>query len=590
MLQDAPNLNHLWAQLVVEELVRNGVTWFCVSPGSRSTPLAWAVSSHSKAQPVVHFDERGAAFHALGIAKATGTPAIFVCTSGTAVANAYPAVVEAYMSEVPLILLTADRPPELQDVGANQTIRQPGIFGNYTRWDFAFPRPAEPFRPAGVLTAIDQACFRAVAPTRGPVHLNCPFGEPLAPVHELETQNGTAALEDCRHWVNDTGPFTRYETSTPRVDEAAAQRLAERLLRSKRGVVLVGQLQCVAEREGVAKFAAALHWPVVPDVTSGMRLNALHPLELPHAHHFAADLLNEADAVVHVGGAITSRPILDALDGLNLFAERRVDYVRVAAGPSRLDPYHNVACRVVCDPGALAEALAPRLPRRERPPWADPYIARNGAVDDVLKRAFPAADPVNEMSVAYWITREAPRLGTLLLGNSMPIRDADLYGCAEGNGPLVAANRGASGIDGTIATAAGYARALGQPVTAIIGDLAALHDLNSLALLRDLPAPVILVVINNNGGGIFHFLPIAEYPEHFEQFFGTPHGIRFDAAANLFGLPHRAPETNAGLVDAYRDALAGRRSVIIEVETSRAENRRLHGELDERIQRALDNV
>ncbi len=170
----------------------------------------------------------------------------------------------------------------------------------------------------------------------------------------------------------------------------------------------------------------------------------------------------------------------------------------------------------------------------------------------------------------------------------MPIRDADRYGCAEGNGPAVAANRGASGIDGTIATAAGYARALEQPVTALVGDLAALHDLNSLGLLRDLPAPVVLVVINNDGGGIFHFLPVAEYPLHFEQYFGTPHGRTFKNAAAMFGFPYHHPATNEALVEAYRAALDGEASVVIEVGTSREENRRAHRELDGLIQSALD--
>lgn len=590
MLQNAPNLNHLWAGLIVEELVRNGAEWFCVCPGSRSTPLAWAVASHPEIKSIVHYDERGAAFHALGLAIATGKPAVFICTSGTAVANAFPAVVEASMAGVPLILLTADRPPVLQDAGANQTIDQTKIFGSYTRWAFTFVVGADGLRPPFILATTDHAWHCAIHPAPGPVHLNCMFDDPLAPVEEPEQHDLPLVLEESRHWLKGTAPYTQYERPHHSIAPDAAAHLADRLSNARRGVVLVGQLRTTGEREGAAKIVAALHWPMISDIASGLRLTMLHPLALPYAGHFASDLLNDADTILHLGGPVTSRSILEALDGLNLFETERVDYLRVTPAPGRHDPHHAVSHRLVCDVATLANGLVPRLPRSAPPEWVDSYANRNRAVDAVLREAFPLSDEVSEPAAAYLITRQAPKDHALFLGNSMPIRDADKYGCAEGNGATIVANRGASGIDGTIATAAGHARASGQPVTAVIGDLAGLHDLNSLALLRDLPAPFVLVIVNNDGGGIFHFLPVADYPEHFERFFGTPHGLGFEDAAAMYGLEYHRPVTNGALLDTYKTALGGAQSVIIEVRTNREANRIAHRELDARIRSALDKV
>ena len=298
------------------------------------------------------------------------------------------------------------------------------------------------------------------------------------------------------------------------------------------------------------------------------------------------NLLGESDLMLHVGGTFTSKAMLQFLEGIDVSGARRVGYLRLTNHSRRLDPPQRVTQRFVCDLASFCDELATRILPRSHDDRVRHLVEASRAVDAYLDACFDEADPVSEPALARKVTRLAPANSVLFLGNSMPIRDADAYGAADGHGPLVAANRGASGIDGNIATAAGYARGLGKPVTAVIGDLAALHDLNSLALLKSLPAPLILVIVNNNGGGIFHFLPIAEHPEHFERFFGTPHGLAFDAIARAFNLPYYRPETNRDFTEIYATALDRAESCIIEVQTVREENLRLHQDLDEKIAQA----
>jgi len=591
MRDDAPNFNHFQAGLIVEELLRNGVEWFCICPGSRSTPLAWAVASNPKAKYVVHYDERGAAFHALGIGKATRIPAVFICTSGTAVANAFPAVVEASMAHVPMILLTADRPQDLHDVGANQTIDQVKIFGGYVRWHGALERLSTGGKEAAVG---GHACYRARFPNPGPVHLNVPYYEPLAPdVDELFVQLREGGLLDSlASWRDGDLPMVYDTNDVLLIGDNAIDIIAEHVQSAQRGLLFVGALNTPDERDAVQALASKLQWPLFADVTSGIRCRPVTNL-CPFSQvrrYFNLAALDDTDYIVlHIGGTFTSRDTLDAMNTLK-HGKTPVRYIQITPYPDRSDPFGNVTVRATGDiPSALVE-LEKRLdgtPAGHR--WDDRIKDSLSSITDCIADIVADSAAPSEISVAHLITREAPAHGVLFLGNSMPIRDADRFGSFDGAGTWVTANRGASGIDGNIATAAGYARAWAKPTTAILGDLATLHDLNSLALLRDLPAPVILMVLNNNGGGIFHFLPIAEHKEHFETLFGTPHGMTFDRAAQMFGLPHHRPKTNAELLEIYRAALRLTTSCIIEIASDREENRRQHEEVARRIAEAFDN-
>lgn len=585
MLNEAPNLNYLWAALVVEELVRCGVETFCISPGSRSAPLATAAAGGGPIRTFVHFDERGTAFHALGHAKATGRPAAFICTSGTAAANAMPAVVEASLAHVPLLVLTADRPPELQDAGANQSIDQVKIYGDYVRWQHVFPCPDLNVPPEYVLTTVDHAYRRALGPPAGPVHLNCMYREPLAP--DPVPFDARSYTRDLASWFD--GPYTACARAEAAPDKRAMDGVANLLRQTRRGILIIGQLVAPSDVIAAEKLCRLLHWPVFADVASGLRTG---PVDGRIVHHFDhllrsrhAGPIGTATVLLHVGGPVTSKTLLD-------FIARTPsrNYIRVADHSARHDPVHRVSHRLECGLphfAAAVEALGP-IPMDDE--WANELEQASCRVAGRLDEFIRPDAPINEIAAVRVASRLAPAGSVLFLGNSMPVRDADKYAAHDGRRPIVAANRGASGIDGNVATAAGHASGLRTRATAVIGDLALLHDLNSLALLRNTRYPAHLIVLNNDGGGIFSFLPIARHPKHFERFFATPHGLRFKAIAETFGLLYAAPATTSEFEAVYREHLQQPASSIIEITTDRAENVELHRRLDEAIERKLDET
>jgi 2-succinyl-5-enolpyruvyl-6-hydroxy-3-cyclohexene-1-carboxylate synthase len=571
--RDTPSANRLWARLIVEELVRCGVDLFCVAPGSRSTPLVAALAGNEAAGKIVHFDERGTAFGALGYARATGRPAAWITTSGTAVANGLPAVAEAATDGVPMILLTADRPPELRQTGANQTIDQPDIFGDFVRWRFDLPAPSLEIDPAMVLTTIDQAVYRASRAPRGPVHLNLMFREPFLPHpgDDEEPPSGPAS------WQKSGKPYTRYAATRPAPVEEEIGYLRDLLHPVGRGLVVAGRLSSREQGEAAVRLAESLGWPLLPDVSSQVRLGLYSKSLVAHydallaSDRFAAQ--HAPEAVLHVGG----RSLSKRLEGF-LSRSRPDPYVVVRENPFRLDPHHRVTHSVEADVLGFCDALARGS---NRSPKADSWVvAWRESSEKVGRRLEGLLSGVTEPSeplVAHLVSREIPADHGLVVASSMPIRDVDTYGATDGPPVPVAANRGASGIDGTVATAAGFARGLGRPVTLLIGDLALLHDLNSLAMLRDLR--VVVVAINNDGGGIFSFLPVSRHQEFFEPYFGTPQGVGFGPAAAMFGLRYERPRTTEEFLWAYRAACAGEGSTLIEVKTDRAENVALHREL-----------
>lgn len=580
MIADAPNINSLWAQLIVEELVRQGVTSFHVTPGSRSAPLALAVAGNPRAQRFIHYDERGAAYQALGHAAATGKPSALVCTSGTAVANYFPAVVEASSAGVPLILLTADRPPELQSSGANQTIDQSKLFAAYTRWEYVLPPPTLDVQPEAVLTAVDQAVYRCRRSPAGPVHLNCMFREPLAP---LPTgQDFHTYLSSVRSWRGGTRPYSTHGDPHTRNDSQILKECLARIDTTRHGFLVVGRLESAGEAEAVLKLARALNWPTFPDVTSGLRLGDIRS---PLVHYYDLLLVSERfrrlfrpQTILHLGGPITSKRYLRQLE-----TTPPANYILVADHPLRQDPVHRVTLRGELDIAGFCGAITPAVTNKGEDAWLYAFRRASMRVKDLVQEFVDKDSALTEVAVAQLVSRHLREGEVLFLGNSMPIRDMDMFGFAGGAPVRVAANRGASGIDGNIATIAGWANGAGRPVTAILGDLAALHDLNSLALLRTTAAPVVLIVVNNNGGGIFHFLPVAAFQEGFEEVFGTPHGVRFEHAARLFGLAYANPRSKTALVEAFQHARDEGVSTLIEVNTDREENLHVHRALQNEV-------
>lgn len=573
------NINHIWTALMIEELHRCGVKTICIAPGSRSTPLTWAAAEHPDIETIVHFDERGLAFHALGIAKASGHPVAIICTSGSAVANLLPAVIEASMSHVPLLMLTADRPFELVDYGANQTIKQPGIFGEYVRWESNLPCPTTEITPQALLTTVDQAISKANGDNPGPVHINCPFREPLAP--DADGTDGVTYLQTVERWRENETPWTQYCQGTTS-ERVGLGDCANHIEQTTFGLLVVGQLRSMLDLEMVRELSESLGWPVVADVTSGARLGQYIPKLVAYADQMlqgtSKELFTHLETVIHIGGALVSKRIQSVFE-----THSPNNYIRVSLSPERLDPSHLVTHRIEYHPNVL-HTIAKLDTSKIDSNWRDTLLERSNHFERFFKLKL-SNGPITEPSVIRTITQRASELGGLFLGNSMPIRDADMYGAPTGKPTWVYANRGASGIDGNIATAAGIASVV-NGATAILGDLATLHDLNSMPLLRT--NKVVLIIINNSGGGIFSFLPVAEHGRLVTEFFNTPHEFTFESAATMFGIHYANPTTLTEFKNTYQTALTSEASTIIEITTNKEENVAFHQTLENDLNEFLD--
>jgi 2-succinyl-5-enolpyruvyl-6-hydroxy-3-cyclohexene-1-carboxylate synthase len=565
------NLNLLWTSLLFEEWRRQGLRHVVVCPGSRSAPLAVAAASCSALRITVVYDERSAGFIALGIARSSGRPAAVVTTSGTAVANLLPATVEASMRGTPMLLVTADRPLELRRCGANQAIEQPGIFGSAVRRTIEWPCPDPAIDLAYVLATAAEAWAAAAC---GPVHLNCPFREPLAP-REVPYVVDTASI---RRWLHADEPWRIERPAPPSCDPTLAERAAAMLRDAERPLVVCGESSETDVPRAAIAIAEALGAPLLLDAGSSARGSgspcevALPDLVLAGAaaERPIAESL-EPDAVLRVGGSVTSKRVQELLAK----AERTVT-TRLSG--TAMDERRSAA--MIIDDAAIPD-LAARLATRgaaDLTPFAERWRRLGSAVAEAVAVGFARSGGGAAALTEPWLVDALLRrtgLGTtLVVGNSMPVRDVDLF--HRGGAVRIAVNRGASGIDGLVSTAVGHACGSGRPVTLLLGDLSLLHDLGGLANLRSAPAPVHVVVVNNHGGGIFHFLPIAEHATVFEPLFGTPHDFDFAGAAATFRLGYRRVETGAAAAAAF-DALPGAASPsIVECMTDRSANVAAH--------------
>lgn len=548
---------------LVDEWLRGGVRHAVVAPGSRSTPLALALAARAGDELALHVfhDERSASFAALGLGRATGVPAVLLCTSGTAAANFHPAVVEAHQDEVPMIVCTADRPPELRDVAAPQTIEQVGLFGASVRWAVDPGVPDDAVRGTWRSLAA-RSVLDACGPRPGPVHLNLPFRDPLV---------GTPGpLPDA---AADGGAWHPTFVGTPVLDEASLASLAA-LLDQQRGVIVAGAAAC--DPEAVHALAEATGWPVLADPRSGCRLPRATTVGafdavLRHAG-FAAD--HAPTVVLRLGYAPASKVLMQWL----LASGAR--QVQVHATPAWIDPDHRVV-RVVADPTALCRALALRVRGAAGTTWA----ARWRRAESVAQAALDAGTAaLSEPAIARTVGASVPDGGSLVVSSSMPVRDVEWY-VAPRHGLTVHANRGANGIDGVVSTAVGVALASGAPTALLIGDLAFLHDANGLLALAGRTVDLTIVVVDNAGGAIFSFLPQrAQLPvERFEQLFGTPTGTDPAAVARAHGLE----VVEAATLDDVRAAVARRGTKVVVVRSDRNANVAAHDALHRAVQAAL---
>jgi 2-succinyl-5-enolpyruvyl-6-hydroxy-3-cyclohexene-1-carboxylate synthase len=540
--------------VLLDELVLGGVAHMCMTPGSRSTPIALAAARHPGITLHVHVDERSSAFFALGIAAASGAPVATFCTSGTAAANHYPAVVEAFMARIPLIVLTADRPPELHGVGANQTIDQQHLFGKFVKWfeDSDLPgNDTHAFHLWSMLGA--RAVFHAVHDPPGPVHLNLPFREPLLPAGEAITTGS---------------PFGRTNVTTTHQPPDRMPAFAREVATGHRVVVVAGRLR--VPPAGLVGLCAERGWPLIAEPISGLRGDATAgdaggPLTAGAL--LAGDAgfreRHHADLVIQVGAAPTSRSVQELV--------RSADRLLIV-DPDGLvaDPDRRSTLTIDRDPADVIAAL--RETRSTLPPtrpnWASDWYAADKSVRTAVDALLDGREEPFEGRIARDLAATIPSGGTLFAGSSMPIRDVDQY-MAPRAGLRVLANRGASGIDGLVSTVFGVA-AVSNPTYALLGDLAFLHDAAGLLWGARRSPSAVIVVIDNDGGGIFSLLSQSTLPrEEFELLFGTPHGLDLEAIARAAGAGVRSIDRAEVFIPAIREAEASGGVQVVRVRIDR---------------------
>ncbi|ELC7281613.1 2-succinyl-5-enolpyruvyl-6-hydroxy-3-cyclohexene-1-carboxylic-acid synthase [Aeromonas veronii] len=531
--------NHVWSSLLLEELFRLGVRDIALAPGSRSAPLTMAAAAHQGFRRHLHFDERGLGFMALGLAKGSNRPVAVIMTSGTAVANLWPAVAEAQLTGVPLIILSADRPHELIDNGANQAIDQQGIFGRYPVYQQNLPSPTPTIPAAFVLSSVDQALARQTL-TPGVVHFNCMYPEPLYPgEHYQDFSDYLAPLGD---WLNSQTPWSPWQQSEP----TCPPQVEWETFRQQRGIVVAGRITDPKQAQTAAALAEQLGWPLLADLQSQIRFDSRNLIHMDLALNdpeFVAEL-GRAEVLLQFGARLVSKRL-----GQFIKQHSWQDYWLVDPQPARLDPDYRLRNRLLCSASAFAAAH----PVTTQASWHTLAELQHNASQQIAA----ACDRFSELGVCHRLNSLIE--GQLFVGNSMPARLMDMLG-ETGKGPSrVMTNRGASGIDGLIATAYGFAQSIepgsDEPTTLLLGDLSALHDLNSLALLSKASRPLVVILLNNDGGSIFRMLPVPTEGELLESYYRLPHGLSFEHASAMFGLAYRAPTTLPEFERDYRAAL-----------------------------------
>jgi 2-succinyl-5-enolpyruvyl-6-hydroxy-3-cyclohexene-1-carboxylate synthase len=557
--------SYLLLGALCNELARCGMRHACTSPGSRGTPIVLSLVREPRIACWSHIDERCAGFFALGAAKASGRPVALTCTSGTAAANFAPAVIEAHHARVPLIVLTADRPPELRDSGAGQTIDQLKLYGDAVKWFVEVGvHDADALRLRWIRALACRAYWTAAQGPPGPVHLNIALREPL--VTDAALPEDLTGRADGRPYMVRTEPQPA-PAPPPRAPAV-------------RGVVVAGRHERGGELGAVtARFCEYAGYPLLADPLSGARHGpaaiARYDALLREPRFLAAA---RPELVIRVGDLPTSKPLrswLGSLDGVDQWA--------LDPEAAWQDPSSSLSLASPDDPAFTLASLTPQTPAD--PDWLALWHAADDAAGVAIARELgeELSEPLVAARLGHWLTADA----IVFVASSMPVRDVELFWCAGELSPRVLSNRGANGIDGTVSSAFGVAAATDAPVVLLIGDVALAHDLGGLLAARRLRLAMTIVVLNNDGGGIFHFLPVAGQSDAFEEHIATPHGLDFAHAAALYGCEYQLAEDVAQLRVGIENSTRAQTTTIIEVRTDRRDNLALHRRLTEAVSAAI---
>lgn len=564
----------------VDELVCSGLTHVVISPGSRSTPLAILFSEHEEITEHVLIDERSAAYFALGIAKETNKAVAIVCTSGTAAANYFPAIVEAYYARIPLVVLTADRPHELRGIGANQTINQMNMYGDFVK---EFHEMAPPESTKQMLGYVRGRAARAVRKAEqgnpGPVHLNFPFREPLLPDLSLDNL-----------WGENHGSCynVAYE-GTKQLEQNQLKSLYAKIANKQKGLIVCGPQFNQELGEQITLLSSRLKIPVLADPLSQLRSGKHEKATIISTYDaiFKSEQLRnqlKPDYIIRFGAMPISKTYL-------FFLQEHEDVLQIVVEDyeDMREPTNHSSEFVFANGSSFCKELAQLSEKKQS---TSDWLKNWQQMEEIATVTLSQTD--NEKLTEGEAVRELmsviPDKSRVFVGNSMPIRDVDTFFFPTDKEVIVHANRGVSGIDGTVSSALGVAASTDQPVTLVIGDLSFYHDLNSLFAAKHYQLNITILLINNNGGGIFSFLPQVEEKKHFEALFGTPLDISFEKAISMYEGNYKLVDTKQALKESLASAYKKGTLSVIEVQTDRNENvvwhRELWGKLEQRL---LDN-
>ncbi|MEQ8674233.1 MAG: 2-succinyl-5-enolpyruvyl-6-hydroxy-3-cyclohexene-1-carboxylic-acid synthase [Aggregatilineales bacterium] len=582
------NRNTLYSEIFVDELARSGLTAVCAAPGSRHTPLMLAFAKHPDIKVYSHLDERSASFFALGLALASDSPVAVICTSGTAGANMYPAIIEAHQSRVPLIVITADRPAELRHSGANQTIDQIKMFGDFVLWfvDTALPEanpPAVAIR--NLRTTANRAYATANGLRKGVVHINMPFRKPLEPtpvegdVVEVEPNPYPKEELPYRNPFPAGRPFTHISfTQEQYPDSSQADNLMRWIGESPKGIIFCGDRAVNHQTQTIDRLSAVTGYPIFADFTSGFRYQSqygtseklLEAFEtfLPHLKHESPDI------VIQIGGEATSKATLTYFETIN-----PKHYVLLSESGDWISSSHKLTALIQANPLSTCEYIAEGIRQIKEDGeylpdtnWVNKLISYEATTWQVIDHEMQTG-AYFDGGVVYDMVDLIPNESTLFAGNSLPVRLLDQFGKPQNKRIYTYANRGASGIDGNISSALGAGAARpDKPLVAVVGDITFYHDMNGLLAVHRCGVPITLVLLNNNGGGIFHRLPIKDFEPEFTEYFLTPHGLDFSHAAKMYGLEHTLIDVTADNArehfrQVFSESVNARKSSLIEVRT-----------------------
>jgi 2-succinyl-5-enolpyruvyl-6-hydroxy-3-cyclohexene-1-carboxylate synthase len=595
----APNRNTLWAGIVADELAKSGLKRVVIAPGSRSTPLTVAFARDERIRTRTHLDERSAAFFALGEGKETGTPTAVLTTSGTAAANLHPAVLEAHHSRTPLLLLTADRPPELQDSGANQTIDQDGLYGSAVRSSHTLPEPEPESRKLRSLrTTLSRAVAKTTATPPGPVHLNVPFRKPLEPVNMPRDVPSDLERTAPLGVEGRSGPFVTIEQSETRPSDKTTSELSAAIEGASRGLLVAGP-QNPDSRTGQAlvDLAEATGFPLLADPLSGLRFGPhVDDVQILGGYDGYLDAEHveswpDADLVIRFGASPTGNTLQQYLSN---HAERQI--LVDPAGEWR-EATFTATDRVDASPAAVAEAVAASVSAEPSPAWTRRFESAESIHWETVREVIESGNGISageewridhfEGGILHRITRLLPDRATIFVSNSMPVRDLDRFARPSAKTLTVHGNRGVSGIDGITSTALGIGAVTDDPLVLVTGDLAFLHDTNGLLALDRFDLEATIVLVNNDGGGIFHMLPIEEFEPPFTSHFKTPHGLDFEATESIYGLEFERVSGLKSFASAFEASVRADGTQVIEVQTDAETSHRIREAIASRVAACL---